>query len=130
MGKAGTKENMNSSVFKLVNFYLRLGLGLLAIVGVIYICRIVHLASSADSALGKKSMILLSSTTAKFGGGGLGGYDFEWVFAGEVALCQGMHLYSTFCYLIFLCGRWCSLSLGGRMQPSSTSEVGRGGGGV
>jgi len=35
---------------------------------------------SANSALGKKRLILLSSTTAKSWG-----YDFEWVFAGEVA---------------------------------------------
>jgi len=66
---------------------------------------------------------------SKIVGGEVGVYDFEWVFAGEVALCQEMHLYNTFCYLIFLCRRWCSLSLGGRMQPSSTPEVSRGGGG-
>lgn len=67
--RMGTKENINSSVFKLVNFVQGLGLGLLAIVWVIYICRIGHLALSANSALGKKRLILLSSTTAKSWGG-------------------------------------------------------------
>jgi hypothetical protein len=38
---------------------------------------------SANSAPGKKRLILLSSTTAK--SQNRGGNDFEWVFAGEVA---------------------------------------------